>query len=308
MRDTLIVVNPASAGGRTGRDWPAAAARLREAGLDFDVALTTRPGEAVQLSRHAVRDGRALVVAVGGDGTINEVANGFFENGEPAPAGARLGVLPMGTGGDLRRTLGIPRDVDGAAAALRAGRVRRIDAGRVTCALPDGGTTVRHFLNVADAGIGGEVVDRVNHGRRVVNGEVTFLLASVRTLLVWRNRPMRIVIDGRVRELVAQQVVVANCQYFGGGMRVAPSARPDDGLLDVVIAGDLGVWENVRGLGRIRKGTHLGAGDPKLSHALAERIEVSSPSLVRVDTDGEQPGVLPAIFEVQPGALEVICP
>ncbi|HEY4025729.1 MAG TPA: diacylglycerol kinase family protein [Candidatus Dormibacteraeota bacterium] len=308
MKDTLIVVNPASAGGRTGRGWPGVAARLRASGLDFDVAPTSRAGEAVELSRRAVREGRALVVAVGGDGTINEVANGFFEDGEPAAAGTRLGVLPMGTGGDLRRTLGFPLAVEEAAAVLRARRGRRIDAGRVTCALPGGGTTVRHFLNIADAGIGGDVVDRVNRGRTLVNGEITFLLASVRTLLTWRNRPMRIVIDGRVRELVAQQVVVANCQYFGGGMRVAPGARPDDGLLDVVIAGDLGVWENVRGLRRIRSGTHLGPADPKLSHALAERVEVSSPDAVRVDADGEQPGLLPAVFEVQPGALEVVCP
>jgi diacylglycerol kinase (ATP) len=308
VKDTLVIVNPASAGGRTGRRWPAVAARLREAGLDFDAALTSRAGDAVELSRQAVREGRALVVAAGGDGTINEVVNGFFEDGEPVVAGTRLGVLPMGTGGDFRRTLGFPADVDEAAAVLRAGRVRRIDAGRATCALPGGGTTVRHFVNVADAGIGGDVVERVNRGRRLVNGEITFLLASIRTLLAWRNRPMRIVIDGRARELVAQQVVVANCQCYGGGMRVAPGAQPDDGLLDVVIAGDLGIWENVRGLRRIRSGTHLGAGDPKLSHALAERVEVSSPELVRVDADGEQPGVLPAVFEVQPAALDVVCP
>jgi len=322
VKDTLIVVNPAAAGGQTGRRWPEVAGRLRAAGLDFDVALTSCGGEAEHLSRQALREGRALVVAAGGDGTINEVVNGFFEAGEPLATGACLGVLPMGTGGDLRRTLGHPLDVDRAAAVLRAGSARTIDAGRITCdplpprggggaPAPEGGnspTAVHHFVNIADAGIGGDVVDRVNRGGRVINGEVTFLLASIRTLLTWRNRPMRIVIDGRARELVAQQVVVANCQFFGGGMRVAPGAAPDDGLLDVVIAGDLGTWENVRGLRRIREGTHLDAGNPKLSHALAERVEISSPELTRVDADGEQPGVLPAVIEVQPGALKVICP
>jgi diacylglycerol kinase family enzyme len=180
----------------------------------------------------------------------------------------------------------------------------------VTCAPFHGGDgqVVRHFINITDAGIGGDVVDRVNRGGRVINGEITFLLASVRTLLTWRNRPMRIVIDGRPRELVAQQVVVANCQFFGGGMKVAPGAVPDDGLLDVVVAGDLGAWENVRGLRRIRAGTHLEAGSAKLSHALAERVEISSPVLTRVDVDGEQPGVLPAVVEVQPGAISVIVP
>lgn len=308
MKDVLVIVNPASAGGRTGRGWPAVAGRLRDAGLDFDTAMTSCRGEAIELSRLAVRERRPLIVAAGGDGTINEVVNGFFAEGDP-PAGVRLGVLPTGTGGDLRRTLGFPMDVGDAAAALMAGRVRRLDAGRVTCALPEGGTVVRHFINIADAGIGGEVVHRVNSGWRLVNGEVTFVLASVRALLRWRNKPMRIVIDGgEPRELVAQQVVVANCQYFGGGMRVAPTARPDDGLLDVLVAGDLGMVENVRGLGKIRKGTHLEEGSPKISHALARRVEVTSPEQVRVDVDGEQPGLLPATFEVVPAALEVVCP
>jgi YegS/Rv2252/BmrU family lipid kinase len=307
MKDTLIVVNPASAGGKTGRGWPEVAGRLRAAGLDFDVALTSCTGEAVELSRRGVREGRALVVAAGGDGTVNEVANGFFADGEPAAGGTRLGVLLMGTGGDLRRTLGFPLDVDAAAAMLRAGRTRRIDAGRVTCARPEAGTVVRHFVNIADAGIGGAVANRVNGGRRVVNGELTFLLASIRTLLTWRNRPMRVVVDGETRELVAQQVVVANCQYYGGGMRVAPRAKPDDGLLDVVFVGDLNLLENLRGLRKIREGTHL-AGEPKIAHALARRVEVSSPELVHVDVDGELPGVLPAVFEVQPSALEVVVP
>ena len=308
MKDTLIIVNPASGAGKTGRGWPEVAGRLREAGLDFDFAMTSCPGEATDLSRLAVREGRRLIVAAGGDGTINEVANGFFQDGEPPATESRFGILPTGTGGDFRRTLGIPRDPVEAAAILRAGRTRRIDAGRVTCTSPDGGLVVRHFVNIADAGIGGDVVDRVNNGRRVINGEVTFTLASLFTLLRWRNKPMTVVIDGEQRDLVAQQVVVANCQYFGGGMRVAPRAVPDDGRLDVVIAGDLGMWENLRGLSEIRKGTHLDSGHPKISYALASRVEVSSPELVRVDADGEQPGVLPAVFEVVPAALEVVCP
>lgn len=308
MKDTLIIVNPASGGGRTGRGWAATASLLRDAGLDFDTAMTSCPGEGVELSRQAVLEGRPLIVAAGGDGTVNEVANGFFKRGEAVATTSRFGVLPTGTGGDFRRTMGFPLDVGEAAAILVAGRTRRIDAGRVTCTRAGGEQVVRYFVNIADAGIGGDVVDRVNNGRRLINGEVTFTVASLLTLLRWRNKPMTVVIDGAPRELVAQQVVVANCQYFGGGMWVAPRAIPDDGLLDVVIAGDLGIWENLRGLGEIRRGKHLDGGHPKISHTLARRVEVSSPELVRVDADGEQPGMLPAVFEVLPGALEVVCP
>jgi diacylglycerol kinase (ATP) len=308
MKDVLIICNPASRGGRTGRRWPEVAAGLRASGLDFDVAMTTCAGEATELARGAVTDGRPVVVAAGGDGTVNEVANGFLQAAEAGPAQSRLAVLPTGTGGDFRRTFGLPSDVGEAAAVLQAGRTRRIDAARVTCATPEGGTRVSYFVNIASAGIGADVVQRVNRGRRVVNGEVTFLIASIAALLTWRNKPIVAVIDGERVEVVAQQIVVANCQYYGGGMRVAPRAAPDDGLLDVLVIGDVGRVENARGLRKIRAGTHLEEDNPKLRFARARRVEVSSSEVVRVEADGELPGALPATFEVLPGALELVVP
>lgn len=308
MKETLIIVNPAAAGGRTGRGWADTAARLRGAGLDFDSALTERPAQATELARAAVREGRPLVVAAGGDGTLNEVGCGFFEKGEPIATRSRLGVLPMGTGGDFRRTFALSKDLETAATALLAGRTRRIDAGRVTYRRHDGGEGVSHFLNVADAGIGGEVVRIVNSRGKVFSGEVTFALASGLALLRWRNQPMRVVADGRERELVAQQVVVANCQYYGGGMRVAPYAVPDDGLFDVMIGGDLSRLESVRLMGPLRSGQHLERKVEKIDHLTARRVEVSSPATVFIDLDGEQPGTLPAVFEVVPGAIELVVP
>jgi diacylglycerol kinase (ATP) len=253
-----------------------------------------------------VRDGRSAVVAAGGDGTIHEVVNGFFDGRERIESATRLGLVPMGTGGDLRRTLGMSRGADEAARALLAGQVRRIDAGRVTCAGPGGETVVRHFVNIADAGIGGDVADMVNGGFKVINGELTFSIAAAVTLMRWRNRPMHVVIDGEERDVVAQQVVVANCQYYGGGMRIAPAAVPDDGLLDLVIVGDVGRLENIRLMGKVRSGTHLP--HPKLEHRLVRRVEVSCAQPVGVDADGERPGSLPAVFEVLPGALELLTP
>lgn len=251
-----------------------------------------------------MRDGRPTVVAAGGDGTIHEVVNGFFDGCERIESVTRLGLVPMGTGGDFRRTLGMSRDAGEAARTLAAGRTRRIDAGRVTCAGPDGETAVRHFVNIADAGIGGDVADMVNGGFKVINGELTFTLAAAVTLMRWRNRAMHVVIDGEERDVVAQQVVVANCQYYGGGMRIAPAALPDDGLLDLVIVGDVGRLENMRLMGRVRKGEHLP--HPKLEHRLVRRVEVRCGERVGVDADGERPGSLPAVFEVVPGALELV--
>jgi diacylglycerol kinase (ATP) len=308
VSEILLIVNPAAGRGSAGRRWPKLERRLRAAGLDFDAELTSRSGEASELARRGVKQGRSIVGAVGGDGTISEVANGFFEKGEPIPGHTRLAALSVGTGGDFSRSFALPKTPEAAAAMLLAGHSRRIDAGRVTCVGPRGEEIVRHFVNVADTGIGGEVLTRVNSGFRVLNGEVTFALAAAITLLRWRNRPVHVVVDGEAHDRVAQQVVVANCQYFGGGMRVAPRALPDDGLLDVVIAGDLSLLENLRGMRRVRKGTHLDGGTAKIEHFHARRVEVSSPAPLHVDVDGELPGMLPAVFEAMPDALELICP
>ena len=308
MREVLLIVNPSAGRGLAGRRWPTFERELRAAGADFDVELTCRPGQATELAREAVLAGRRVVGAVGGDGTLSEVANGFFELGQPIPGRSRLAAVSLGTGGDFRRSFGLPTAPAAVAAMLLAGRSRRIDAGRVTCTGPAGERIVRHLVNVADTGIGGEVLERVNGGFRVINGEITYALAAALTLLRWRNRPMHLVVDDQAFDLVAQQVVVANCEYFAGGMRVAPAAQPDDGLLDVVVAGDLGLVDNLRGMQRIRKGKHLDGRDPKIRHFHARTVQVSSPTPLQVDVDGELPGALPAVFEAMPGALELVVP
>jgi len=254
-----------------------------------------------------VRESRPVVVAVGGDGTLNEVVNGFFHNGAPIPTTSRLAMLPLGTGGDFRRTLEIPLDVQAAIQVIRSGIPRRLDAGCVTYQAHDGSTGVRHFLNIADAGLGGEVVHRVNTGSKALGG-MTFTLNSFMALLQWRNKPMNVVVDGNAHDLVAQQVVVANCQYFGGGMRMAPTASPTDGVFDVILVGNAGKLETIRGLGTVRVGAHLDEHNPKIQLLYGKRISVTSTERVRIDLDGEDPGVLPALFEMQPSAIEFIAP
>ncbi|MBO0684612.1 MAG: diacylglycerol kinase family lipid kinase [Candidatus Dormibacteraeota bacterium] len=308
MKDVMIICNPASGGGRTGRSWHEIASQVRSAGVDFDDALTTCPGEATELAGAAAAEGRRLVVVAGGDGTVNEVANGLLRAAEQGAVAPRLGVLPTGTGGDFRRSFGIPDDLAAAARVLREGRTRRIDAGRIACVDGEGRDQLMHFVNIASAGIGAEVMRRVRHGPRVINGEVTIQLASLTVLLRWRNRRIRALIDEERLEVVAQQVVVANCQYYGGGMRVAPRAVPDDGLLDVLVVGDVNLLDNARGMPKLRSGTHLDEENPKLTYRRARRVELESAELVRVEVDGELPGGLPATFEVVPGALELVVP
>ena len=263
--------------------------------------MTTRPLEATEIAQTAVRQSRPVVVAVGGDGTLNEVVNGFFHNGAPIPTTSKLAMLPLGTGGDFRRTVRIPLDPKEAVQVIKAGTPRRLDAGCVTY------TALRHFINIADAGLGGDVVHRVNAGRKRL-GAATFTVGSALALLKWKNQPMTVVIDGTTHQLVAQQVVIANGQYFGGGMRMAPSAKPTDGVFDVILWGDVGKLWTARQMGNIRNGTHLDQHNPKVQLMYGKRISVSSPAPVRIDVDGEQPGTLPALFEIQPGAIEFIAP
>ena len=275
--------------------------------MQYETALTTRPLEATEIAQRAVKESRPVVVAVGGDGTLNEVVNGFFHNGAPIPTTTKLAMVPLGTGGDFRRTLRIPLDTRAAVQVITTGLVRRLDAGCVTYQDTDGATAVRHFINIADAGLGGEVADRVNRGSKRL-GAAGFTLTAFIALMTYKNKPMTVVIDNVSHDLVAQQVVVANCQYFGGGMRMAPAASPTDGVFDVILLGDAGKLESIRGMSKIRSGNHLDQHNPKIQLMYGKRISITSTEKVRVDLDGETPGFLPALFEIQPGAIEFITP
>ena len=281
---------------------------MPSSGLPYEVALTTRPNEATEIAQRAVRESRPVVVAVGGDGTLNEVVNGFFRNSAPIPTTTKLAMVPLGTGGDFRRTLRIPADPKQAIDVLRNGLVRRLDAGCVTYTTEDGSTGVRHFINIADAGLGGDVVFNMGNGTKRF-GSASYRLGGLRALLFYKNKPMTVVIDNAQYELPkAQQVVVANCQFFGGGMQMAPSASCTDGVFDVILIKDAGKIETARGMNDIMSGRHLDQANPNYELVYGKRISVTSPAKVRLDIDGEAVGFLPALFEMQPGAIEFITP
>ena len=267
--------------------------------------MTHAPGDATSLAARAISEGADTVVAVGGDGTINEVANGFFMEGVDTSRAA-LGLLPMGTGGDFRRTVGIPEEFEAAVALLKARRLRSIDAGRIEMKGLDGAPLVRHFVNIADAGIGGVVVERVNRTTKMFGGRVSFQYAAMMTLLTYK--PQRVVVasaEGRF-EGAAQNVVVANGQYFGGSMHVAPRAIPDDGVFDVVVFGDIARFEALRSINDIYSAKHLQ--NPKVSQWQSAEVRVSSEERVLIDVDGEMCGTLPAVFAVVPRAIQLVVP
>jgi YegS/Rv2252/BmrU family lipid kinase len=305
---TVVVVNPRSQNGSLGRRWPDVARVLeRELGA-FEHVTTAGPRDATRLARAALDDGADTVVAIGGDGTINEVANGFFDDGRPVRPEAALGVLPFGTGGDFMRTAQIPADLAAAAAVLRARRLKPIDVGRLDYTR-DGGRASCMFVNIASFGIAGLVDQIANSSSKRLGGRASFFLATVRAAMRYRNQRVRVVLDSaETLELTVQNVAVANGRYFGGGMHVAPNAELDDGAFDVIAIGDVSFFEMMTSGTRIYKGTHLAL--PKVTARRARTVEalpVDGAELL-LDVDGEAPGTLPATFSVVPKALNLVVP
>lgn len=308
----LIIVNPASADGATGEAWPKIASEVRRHFGPFEVAFTRRGGEAAEIAARESRAGRSFVVACGGDGTINEVANGILRAG----AGAELGVLPSGTGGDFRRTIKIPTRAADAARHLREGATRVVDTGRVTFRNEGGEEETRFFLNVASFGMGGDVIRRVKErarlpagASRLLGGKLSFALAALQSTLAFEKPAVRVQLDaGRESRLTVTNFCVANARFFGGGMKIAPEAVLDDGLFDVVAVGDMSAPAILINSYRVYLGTHLGMQD--VHHARARRVAArpSAGEEVKLEIDGELAGRLPATFEILPGVLRVRCP
>lgn len=280
----------------------------------FAPVFTSGPGDGRRLALTGAREGRRLIIACGGDGTVSEVANGILESGEPA----ELGILPSGTGGDFRRTIGIPARTADAARALRGGRTRRMDVGRVEYQNYRGETETRYFLGMASFGMSSEVIERVKRSgsgwlpgtlQGWMSGRLTFALATLQTTLWSNNTTVRLQLDdGPERRLTVANLCVANARYFGGGMKIAPDAKLDDGRLDIVTIGDMDAMQILGNAPRLYFGKHLSM--QEVHHTLAQRVmarPAEKGAEVGIEVDGELPGRLPATFEILPRALRVRC-
>ncbi|MBZ0273998.1 diacylglycerol kinase family lipid kinase [bacterium] len=299
---TMVIVNPNSAGGRGAKIWPEIRERLAATIEDFAFTMTAAPGDATTLTRQAIREGYEMIVSLGGDGTHSEVVNGFFDGGEPVNPDTVFGIIPCGTGGDLRKTMRIPKEPIQAVGILGGRGFSPIDVGHMTYVDHAGRPAARYFINIASFGLGGEVSARVNGASKLLPGTVVFAWHSLVSLLTYRNKKVRVAIDGRdlgERKLFAG--VVANGRFFGGGMKVAPWAKIDDGYFDVILVCDLGRMQAITQMLAIYKGTHIN--HKKVEVQRARTVEVSSAQTVLHDVDGEAPGRLPSVYRILPGAL-----
>ncbi len=308
---TYAIINPASGGGRTGRDWPEIQKKLEKSlgpvtPLFTDGPATPHHLPAANLARQAVDQDATLVIAVGGDGTINETINGLFHETANGRAPAPLGILNTGTGGDFRKTFELPEDLDTCIARLASGDSRTIDVGRLTFNSDDNEPMARHFNNIASFGMSGAVDRAVNKARfsKLFGGSFTYLWATLSTALRYRPQAVRIRTESGLDEVInVGTAAVANGRFFGGGMMMAPDAAPDDGAFDLVIMRDTSVSDLFKDSGSLYDGTHIENEKVLVTRTKWVEAEPIDTKPVLLDIDGEAPGKLPARFDILTGAL-----
>jgi YegS/Rv2252/BmrU family lipid kinase len=297
--NAVFLVNPASANGSTGKRWPQLHRRAKELGLDGEPLLSERPGQLVELAREAAA-AHELLVVVGGDGTLNEVVNGV------AGLDAELAVLPAGTGQDFGPTPGIPPGFDDAVRVALEGTARAVDLGRATFRDAEGADRERWFANVGSAGMSGAVARRANSMTKRLGGRATFFYALVREFVAWKNTEVTVTLDDAERRGAMHDVIVANGRWHGGGMKLAPDARPDDGLFDVVLIGDVNKLDFLTTAPKLYSGKHVA--HPKVEVLRSARVTVDAAEPLPIELEGETVGTTPARFEIVPGAVRVRMP
>jgi YegS/Rv2252/BmrU family lipid kinase len=265
------------------------------------VYLSEKQGHLAELAREAAAKGAKLLVAVGGDGTVNEVVNGIA-----GVEGVELAIVHRGTGGDFVRTFGIPHKLDGALEVAHSGTTREVDLGRATFHTWAGPEGECWFANAASAGMSGAVAKRVNETGKALGGKVSYAWSTFAVFAGWRNAQITVTVDEETRAGVMYDVIVANGRYLGGGMKLTPDAEPDDAVFDVLLIGDISKADLVLTLPKTYRGTHLP--HPKAEVLQGARVTIEAPIPLPVQLDGEQPGTTPATFEVVPKALRLRVP
>lgn len=299
-----LVVNPVSANGTTAKRWPEVEAAFREAGVEFSYSFTESPEHATKITRNYLKQGYDLIIAVGGDGTANEVVNGFFSAGQLINPQAAVAFMSTGTGRDLGRTIGTPPSINEAVQHILQSSVRPVDIGRVIFTNNQGAEDVRYFINVAGLGLDGDTVARVNRASKALGGFISFLWGTLVSLMLYKNKKMTIEVDGA--EICSESitvVVIGNGRYFGGGMCIAPQAVVDDGFFDIVILRGLSKPALLVNLPRVYCGKHLN--HPRITSLRGQNISVSSTEEALLDLDGEQPGSAPVTVEMLPAVLNL---
>ena len=292
MQRYYFIVNPISGAGRGKAEFEKAAAILREKNVDFGFVYTQKPREAIALAKAALENGETCIVAVGGDGTVNEVASVL------ASSGAAMGILPFGTGNDLAQSLSLPLETEAAVEALLRGVPQKMDAALANGAL---------FINVAGFGFDVDVVRYTEKYKKRMKGMLPYLFGIMESLMHLKPIPVTVEPDaGEPFSTTALLFSACNGRQFAGGIKVAPLAQLQDGLLDVCILKGIGKLAFLKLLPKYIKGKHLDS--EHIVYFKAKSVTAKAPAGMCLNLDGELGEATPVTFTILSGALNILIP
>lgn len=300
----FVIVNPNAGNGKGKKDWVRIESLFKEAGMNIMPCFTEKKGDAIELAAKAITEGFRKIATVGGDGTLNEVLNGVYNQSICNPAEVCLSIVPVGTGNDWGKMFGIPLVYEGVIDVIRQENRMLHDVGVVTF-LEGNQKLTRYFMNIAGLGFEAVVVKKSNRQKeRGKSSRAIYLYNLLTSLIAYKNTPAVITIGGETYSGRIFSVNVGNGKYCGGGMRQTPDALPDDGLLDVTVIWEIGRIEIIRNLRILYDGTILS--HPKIDGFRTKSLKVESESLLRVEADGESLGHTPAEFSVIPAGITIV--
>lgn len=302
----MAIINPVSSNGKTAKLWPEYERYFLEQGIELEKRFTQYPGHATELARNVVAEGYRKIMAVGGDGTINEIVNGLFQGGKLLSEEIKLIVFSQGTGCDYIRSLGIGNKVEDIVEIIKRGRINFLDIGHVTYLSHSGIEESRLFVNLADTGIGASTAKLVNESSKILGGFLTYLIGVFRTLVFYKNKKIKVIIDGKEEyNQYLNSVIIANGKFFGGGIQIAPEADLFSDDFNIVVLRNFKKLDIIMNLIKAYKGDHL-------NHSLVDSVKGKEIVLEyagndsELELDGESVGVLPVRFTIFQAKLPVM--
>lgn len=305
MEKILAIINPASNGGKTSEKWPGFYNYFNNSNLEIKEVYTEYRGHAVELAKYAVLKGYKYIMAVGGDGTVNEIINGLIEKDKLLNPDLRLIIFSQGTGSDLIRTLNISSQVEDLFKTIKRDKSRKIDIIKAVYKNKENDKKCRYFVNAADCGMGAEVAARVNKKSKIKTGNISYLTAVFSTLFEYRNKEVEVYADGlKIYNGRLNTLVAANGKYFGGGIKIAPDAELSSGQINIILLKDFSRLGIILNLIKGYKGSHLK--HPKVESFGVKTLKIYSEPKMNLEVDGENIAETPVLFSVLEDKLSVL--
>lgn len=306
MEKIAFIVNPAAQSGAIGRHLPHLTKQILQYFSHASILTTKRPEHASDLAEECLKKAYTIIVAVGGDGTINEVLNGFMQGQQGNSSAPTLAFINLGTGSDLQKSFAIKSNFEHNLQRIKQGTRKLVDIGQAFTTGEDGQQMSRYFLNIASCGLSAEVAKLINQSKHL-NGKLAYYWASLRGIFAHKNWPLEVSIDNQTKHFSnVSLLAAANGSFFGGGMHIAPKAKTDDGLLDKIIVSNMNTWFFIKHGWRVYNGSHLKLPQVSCQNFVEMQVKCTSKQKIRVEIEGEVFGALPAKFIIIPKALKLI--